>query len=558
MVHVSPRAARAFERSLVSCSDDHVQDMANGWAAVKGRGRESCKGEQHGSANVNVVSSAIDEPSNTALINSGNKNGMEKGNIKAWSTPIGNTASNTGFESFPTISEVHGIPSPTNEENLNDVGTTVRPTSVGNTHGMSSYANVIGELSRKALSFHTLFTPEGNGIDVVVLVESIRANSERFANIAYGFFLGKRVAYPIVANYVRNTWGKYGLFIRNHPRILKKWNLDVNLLKENIGNVLVWVQLHGVPVTAFSEDGLSGRSSFARAMIELRADMELKDIIVVAMTKLTREGFYTCIIRVEYNWKPLRCACCKIFGHIQEECPMNSGLGVAKNLKKPSQAPRGVPVGSKVGFKPVKQAYRPVSTKPTANTSGSKKNDVEPTKKLSNLNPLIASTTPIVDKIEKFEKLIIDRKVTLVDDEGELVKKVNYPVDHDSEDEVASVDNDMVRSMASKKAGFRTNSLLEQWRDTYENDDYDYDPYDDDMYDGQEIPDNIQAICDNLDIKVDAFNMGCNGDQNSLYSIPRTFDVPSLHRIDVDGDDGIDPAPNVEDEESEDKDDENS
>ncbi|GJZ43201.1 hypothetical protein Tco_0590456, partial [Tanacetum coccineum] len=37
----------------------------------------------------------------------------------------------------------------------------------------------------------------------------------------------------------------------------------------------------------------------------------------------------------------------------------------------------------------------------------------------------------------------------------------------------------------------------------YENDDYDFDPYDDDdMYEGQDIPDKIQAICDNLDIKV--------------------------------------------------------
>ncbi|GKE88754.1 hypothetical protein Tco_1566229, partial [Tanacetum coccineum] len=41
--------------------------------------------------------------------------------------------------------------------------------------------------------------------------ESIRAISEHFANTAYGFFLGKRVAYPVVANYVRNTWDKYGL-----------------------------------------------------------------------------------------------------------------------------------------------------------------------------------------------------------------------------------------------------------------------------------------------------------------------------------------------------------
>ncbi|GKB41640.1 hypothetical protein Tco_0886582, partial [Tanacetum coccineum] len=76
----------------------------------------------------------------------------------------------------------------------------------------------------------------------------------------------------------------------------------------------VSVKLHGVPVTAFSEDGLSaiatkpatplmldsytsdmcmqswGRSSYARVMIELRADVELKDNIVVDMPKFTREG----------------------------------------------------------------------------------------------------------------------------------------------------------------------------------------------------------------------------------------------------------------------------
>ncbi|GJY45976.1 hypothetical protein Tco_0435039 [Tanacetum coccineum] len=57
-------------------------------------------------------------------------------------------------------------------------------------------------------------------------------------------------------------------------------------------------------------------------------------------------------------------------------------------------------------------------------------------------------------------------------------------------------------SEASKSSGvgYGTKSLLEQWRETYVNDDYD--PYDDDMYEGQNIPDNIQSICDNLDIKV--------------------------------------------------------
>ncbi|GKF80262.1 hypothetical protein Tco_0238864, partial [Tanacetum coccineum] len=171
------------------------------------------------------------------------------------------------------------------------------------------------------------------------------------------------------------------------------------------------------------------------------------------------------IFHVEYEWKPLRCACCKVFGHIHEECPKNHGLGVVNNLKKPSQAPRAVPVGLKVGFKSAKK-YRPISKKPTTSTSGNKKKGVEPTKELENL--------------------IIDRKVTLVDDDGKPLKKVDYPGDYNSEDEVESVDNDMACSMASESIGFGTKSLLEQWRDTHENGDYDEDPYVDDMYEGQD------------------------------------------------------------------------
>ncbi|GKC06727.1 hypothetical protein Tco_0998337 [Tanacetum coccineum] len=119
----------------------------------------------------------------------------------------------------------------------------------------------------------------------------------------------------------------------------KKLESGCELIKKDVGNVLVWVKLHGVPVTAFSEDGLSAiatkfgtplmldsytsdmcnqswdRSSYARAMIKVRADVELKDTILVAMPKLTGEGFYTCNVRVEYEWKPPRCASCKVFGH---------------------------------------------------------------------------------------------------------------------------------------------------------------------------------------------------------------------------------------------------
>ncbi|GJW43621.1 hypothetical protein Tco_0072420 [Tanacetum coccineum] len=113
------------------------------------------------------------------------------------------------------------------------------------------------------------------------------------------------------------------------------------------------------------------------------------------------------------------------------------------------------------------------------------------------------SSTPLVEKINKFKQQMLDGKCVLVDDEGNPLEMVDYFGDHDSEDEVLLVDNKMASFMASKPSGvgYGTNSFLEQWRDTYENADYDHDPYDDDMYEGREIPDNIQSVCDNLDIK---------------------------------------------------------
>ncbi|GJS75439.1 integrase, catalytic region, zinc finger, CCHC-type containing protein [Tanacetum coccineum] len=284
---------------------------------------------------------------------------------------------------------------------------------------------------------------------------NVAAISDRFANTAYDFFLGKRVAYPVVANYVRNTWSKYGL-------VRSMFSLSTGLFSfqfssmDGLDAMLedVWVKLHGVPVTAFSKDGLSAIAT-KLAMIELRADVELKDNIVVAMPKITGEGYYTCNIRIEYEWKPSRCACCKVFGHVQKECPKNIGAGEIKNLKKPSQTPKGIKVGQKVGFNHTKQVFQPVSKKPTSN-GGNKKKYMEPTKETST-----PSTTPTIEKIDRIGKLIIDWKVTLLDDEGKPLEKVISSGDYDSEDEVSSVDNEMA-SFLAKKNGYGTQSLLEQ------------------------------------------------------------------------------------------------
>nr|GFA30416.1 hypothetical protein [Tanacetum cinerariifolium] len=195
-------------------------------------------------------------------------------------------------------------------DNLHDVNVGEAPSNFTadlkkGTPDKSSYDNVTGSPSRSKVNFHTLFIPVGNEIDVVVLVESIKA-------------------------------------------------ISVNLLKEDVRNVPVWVRLHGVPVTAFSKDGLSVTSTKI-------------DNIVVVMPKINGEGYYTCNIRVD--------------------------------------------------------------------------------------------TTLIIEKIDKIEKLIIDGKVTLVDDEGKPLENVEYSEDYDSEDEVSLVDNEMASFLARKDV-YGNNSLL--------------------------------------------------------------------------------------------------
>nr|GEX05641.1 hypothetical protein [Tanacetum cinerariifolium] len=274
---------------------------------------------------------------------------------------------------------------------------------------------------------------------------------------------------------------------------------DVNLLKEDVGTVLLWVKLHGVPITAFSEDGLSfiatklgtslmldsytsdmcmqswGRSSYARAMIELRANVELKDNIMATISKITRKGYYTCNIRVAYERKP-------------------------PSVHVTSQTPKGIPVGQKVGFKPTKQVYQPVSKKTTSNTSVYKKKNIEPTKEVCNSNPF-----EVLTSIENDVELGTNGGISNLASQATNSSGSSFwNVDASSPSTTPIIEkiNKIEKLIMEKLLWWMMKSLLEQWMEAYENDDYEYNPYDDDMYEGQDIPDKLQAIRDKLDITV--------------------------------------------------------
>ncbi|GJS06369.1 putative reverse transcriptase domain-containing protein [Tanacetum coccineum] len=218
-------------------------------------------------------------------------------------------------------------------------------------------------------------------------------------------------------------------------------------------------------------------SSYARAMIELRANVELKDTIIVSMPKLFGEGFYMCTIRVEYELKPPSCSSCNVFGHVLNECLKSIISDVEKNLKNPRQAAR----------------------------------DAIASKEVSNSNPFdvlnsVEKDNDLVERIDKIERQIIDGKLTLVDDDENPLPKVVSTENADSDSEVEDVVDDHVVFMESiglkhgADSGYGTNSLLEQGRTTPRDDDYD--PYDDDLYEIHDMCENLPAICDDLDITI--------------------------------------------------------
>ncbi|GJY14155.1 zinc finger, CCHC-type containing protein [Tanacetum coccineum] len=233
--------------------------MERGFLSSKGcGGGRGVKEKSGGSIDVSVkVNNEVDEGTTTSSNVATNTHGSTKD-----TTQVTSVMSSAADGPVLSRSGGHMV-----DENVGQTPSN----STDNPNKGTSYANLFtGESCKKSVNFRNLFTSGENKVDVVVLVESIRAISERFTNTAYGFFLGKRVAYRVVANYVRNTWGKYGLvksmlnsstgiftfhfnylegldailengpwFIRNNPLILKKWNPDVNLLKEDVGGKIV-------------------------------------------------------------------------------------------------------------------------------------------------------------------------------------------------------------------------------------------------------------------------------------------------------------------------------
>ncbi|KAL7586774.1 hypothetical protein Lser_V15G38818 [Lactuca serriola] len=192
--------------------------------------------------------------------------------------------------------------------------------------------------------------------DVLLIPSEIMINgSAPYERTLYGYFVGQRLAFPLIKERTQDLWKEHGLCdifisdddvfffkldndvalnyvlqkgiwkINGIPVFFCKWDLDVFIEKSTHDRVPVWVNIWPLEVDSYTTtmcERPTGRAVFARILIEMSAKYPwAKEIKIKAVTA---KGATSITLRVEYSWNPKRCDHCKFFGHDHATCPTHT------------------------------------------------------------------------------------------------------------------------------------------------------------------------------------------------------------------------------------------
>ncbi|KAI8551298.1 hypothetical protein RHMOL_Rhmol06G0174900 [Rhododendron molle] len=214
--------------------------------------------------------------------------------------------------------------------------------------------------SRMNLSY---FPPQLRDSKVVVCPpqDVVDQGSDLWSDCIVGYFLDKKVPFPLVKNIVMRIWEKFGIYdvrandqgffffkfskvdayrslmetgpchIAGKLMILKQWEPQMVLTKEKLSTIPIWVQFSNLPLELWTAQGLSYiasgvgkplyaddltekglRLSFAKICVEVTVDSPLPDVVEVEYAN----GASASVV-AKYPWKPTRCSECRVFGHTE-------------------------------------------------------------------------------------------------------------------------------------------------------------------------------------------------------------------------------------------------
>ncbi|GJW31882.1 zinc knuckle CX2CX4HX4C containing protein [Tanacetum coccineum] len=406
-------------------------------------------------------------------------------------------------------------------------------------------------------SDHQKFMVHGDGIRPELRsIDEIKAH---FVNTLYGFPVGKRLTFPMVENYVKHAWAKFGLkqVMMHHgffmfqfdsktgmekvmeggpwriqlvPFILKVWMPNTLLKKEKVSNVPLWVKMHNVPIVAYSKVGLHlisakvgrlmrldahtnficlnswGRSDYARALVEVSADKPLVDSVDIDIPREDGKGYTTVNVRIEFEWQPPRCGTCKIFDHLESVCPMKRVAGPSKksDMQADVKKDKRYIKGYRVNIPKSKLVYRAV-VKPQGdnNVASNMEQSLDTTKK------------PSPSDSSKNDDICFDELRNFIDN-GK--RGVGAGIYSDTDVDEVFLPNDGIPFPSSSGGGGKP--LEEDMLNAY-------DAYEDQF---EEYPSSYQEFCDQFDFKVkglgEHFHSNKTPQVSSVFAITST--LPSI------------------------------
>ncbi|XP_024964646.1 uncharacterized protein LOC112504921, partial [Cynara cardunculus var. scolymus] len=240
----------------------------------------------------------------------------------------------------------------------------------------NSFAHVIsGSNKHTNENFH--FIPNicenvDSPIDIPVSV--VKKSCETYAKTLCGYFVGRRLPFPVVRFYASKLWSQFGIedvllnghgiflfkfnsvdglqkvidngpwSFKNIPIFIQKWRPGLNLNSNLHDKIPLWVRIHDIPYDAWNDEGLSyiaskigiplamdswtanmckyaaGKSAFARVLLEVPVRNNWIDEVKVRIPDPDTLSTTLYSLRVEYEWKPPVCTHCHIFGHSDSVC----------------------------------------------------------------------------------------------------------------------------------------------------------------------------------------------------------------------------------------------
>ncbi|XP_074306336.1 uncharacterized protein LOC141641578 [Silene latifolia] len=216
--------------------------------------------------------------------------------------------------------------------------------------------------------------------------EDVKDELLYWKNSIYGFALGANPPVEVVEGFLKRMWAKFpinkisfcpnGVFLvrfktsaakeailqqghflfDNKPLIVRPWNEDVDLVKDEVKEVLVWVRIHNLHLKFWGKchpriAGLLGRYvrcdsattektclGFARVMVDVlfRKPMPEKIFFMDEDDKIVN-------VKVEFEWQCVLCTQCKGIGHDSTKCRKSKGLVAPKVVPQQGGKKKWVP-----------------------------------------------------------------------------------------------------------------------------------------------------------------------------------------------------------------------